>query len=564
MSSFESIATKCPHIEKEWDYSKNKLSPNKIAYGSHKLIWLFCSNCGVSYSKITKDRSKKSIGLCPKCSRLASAKKRNYKNIGLSSSETIRKRKLNNGLSLEDKRPDIAKQWDYKSNYPNTPKDFTCGSHVNVFWLCDKKHSYKQIIKAKVNGEGCPFCQNKKLLSGFNDLKTVRPDIAKYWDYEKNDNLKPEDVVFGSSKIVWWKCNNEHHFKRKIYDMTSNKNKCPICMGKKVLKGYNDFETLRPEMAKEWDYENNNGRIPSEFTCGSGFRAHWKCAKGHKWITSISSRTSDNTQCPECSSELRTSFPEQTILFYVNKYFKNIETRNSYLGKEADIIIEDYKTIVEYDGVYWHKRKKLKDINKNNLFTSKGYKVYRIREYGLEDIPNSYNLFIDKKNNFEEVLIILFKRLGINKPDIDLKRDNHQIYSQYTKMIKRDSLLFKYPELAMDWDYLNNGSLTPDIIRPCSRIRVNWLCHNCGHKWQTYLQSRTRSSSKCPNCTRKNLVRSKAKPRKRILNITTNETFNYIGDVIDKYGGTKKEMYKVLEGRRSKIYDCECKWIPFE
>jgi hypothetical protein len=37
-------------------------------------------------------------------------------------------------------------------------------------------------------------------LKGFNDLQTVRPDIAQDWDYEKNGDVTPSDVVAGTNK----------------------------------------------------------------------------------------------------------------------------------------------------------------------------------------------------------------------------------------------------------------------------------------------------------------------------------------------------------------------------
>ena len=39
----------------------------------------------------------------------------------------------------------------------------------------------------------------------FVSLADERPDLAKEWNYEKNGDLKPEDVSCGSNKKVWWK-----------------------------------------------------------------------------------------------------------------------------------------------------------------------------------------------------------------------------------------------------------------------------------------------------------------------------------------------------------------------
>ena len=43
---------------------------------------------------------------------------------------------------------------------------------------------------------------------------------------------------------------------------------------KKIIKGYNDLEHLKPELMKEWDFEKNNIK-PSEVSCGSNKKAWW-------------------------------------------------------------------------------------------------------------------------------------------------------------------------------------------------------------------------------------------------------------------------------------------------
>ena len=51
-------------------------------------------------------------------------------------------------------------------------------------------------------------------------LAYKHPEIAKEWDSEKNDDMTSEDVTYGSSKIVWWKCKNGHGWEQKIYNRT--------------------------------------------------------------------------------------------------------------------------------------------------------------------------------------------------------------------------------------------------------------------------------------------------------------------------------------------------------
>ena len=60
----------------------------------------------------------------------------------------------------------------------------------------------------------------------------MRPDIAKYWFHEGNEGLMPDEVVAGSGKSVWWKCDNGHIHKAKVVDKTKRlKFGCKYCPG---------------------------------------------------------------------------------------------------------------------------------------------------------------------------------------------------------------------------------------------------------------------------------------------------------------------------------------------
>ena len=50
---------------------------------------------------------------------------------------------------------------------------------------------------------GCPYCANRKVLPGFNDLSTVQPPVAKEWHESLNGALTPEMVTAGNHKKVW-------------------------------------------------------------------------------------------------------------------------------------------------------------------------------------------------------------------------------------------------------------------------------------------------------------------------------------------------------------------------
>ena len=55
------------------------------------------------------------------------------------------------------------------------------------------------------------------------------------------------------------------------------------------------------------------------------------------------------------------------------------------------------------------------------------------------------------------------------------------------------------PDLAAEWDYSKNAGITPQAVTCGSIARVWWICKDCGHKWDSSIISRCKTSG-CPNC----------------------------------------------------------------
>ena len=61
-----------------------------------------------------------------------------------------------------------------------------------------------EIRSRAVRGLGNPIKSGSKVLKDYNDLASLRPDLAAEWNYNKNGNLKPDMVTCGSNAKVWW------------------------------------------------------------------------------------------------------------------------------------------------------------------------------------------------------------------------------------------------------------------------------------------------------------------------------------------------------------------------
>lgn len=95
-----------------------------------------------------------------------------------------------------------------------------------------------------------------------------RTNLLKEWDESRNFPLTPDTVSYGSKKKVWWTCENGHSWQTTVH-VRSEGSGCPYCTGRKVLPGFNDLETLYPDVAAQWDREKNGSLSPRDVSTGS-------------------------------------------------------------------------------------------------------------------------------------------------------------------------------------------------------------------------------------------------------------------------------------------------------
>ena len=394
--------------------------------------------------------------------------------------------------------------WEKNSTLGHIPTTLTVGMARKVWWKCSQGHEWEARISHRQNGAGCPYCSGLRAIKGENDLQTVNPDLAKEWNYEKNEGLTPSDVLPNSNKKVWWKCKNGHEWKVAIYNRSIG-NGCPFCAGQCAVKGVNDLQTLNPILAMEWNYERNIGLNPSDFMPNSNKKVWWKCKKGHEWKAFISNRAK-GVGCPVCSSEATTSFPEYVILYYLKKH--QIEAIQSYNenGYELDIFIPALNIAIEYDGYFWHKNKSKKDLAKNLRCKKDGIILYRIREC-LPNLKDSSIDFIieDTVTDLQDVIKrILYDILEI-QIDVDISRDFTAIENLREHSEKERSLSKTQPLLAQEWNYEKNGDLSPDHVTSSSGKKVWWICKKCGYSWQARVADRSAGNG-CPYCSGKIII----------------------------------------------------------
>lgn len=360
-----SLLERYPEIAAEWHPTKNgDFTPDKFSAKSNDKVWWKCKQCGKEWKTSVGNRAN-GTG-CPICAKCKGGKKHTKFIIG-------------NKGSLRDNFPLIASEWHVEKNAPLLPQDVVSGSTRKVWWKCSKcGHDWLMAINKRASREsGCPNCRNEifaqkyreRLVKKNGSLIDTAPEIAKEWNYEKNNGLLPENITSTSAARIWWKCSLGHEWQATIDSRTRYKTGCPICSGRDVERGVNDLATTHPEIAAEWHPTRNGDLKPCDLKIGSDKIVWWKCSRGHEWKTNIYHR--QETGCPECIKERFTSFPEQAIMYYVSQSFSDV--RNRYILNnevEIDVFIPEFSIAIEYDGSRFHNSKEALDREQKSISIS--------------------------------------------------------------------------------------------------------------------------------------------------------------------------------------------------
>ena len=335
----------------------------------------------------------------------------------------------------------------------------------------------------------------------FVSLAEARPDLAKEWNYEKNGNLRPEDVSCGSSKKVWWKLPYnvpddypvEHlrgkHFdfewEASIGDRTRGVN-CPfLCQNPKTWKGFNDLATTNPSLAGEWDYKLNIGLTPSDVTANSGKNVWWHLQydipndymvenlRGKRvdfrWQAAVSDRNNGNG-CPFLAGKA------------VWPGFNDLRTTNPELAKQ------------------WHPTKN-GELTAVQVTASSNKKIWWLLPY---DVPMEYSIkhLRGKHFDFEWQTTINHRtgNYGTGCPYLNGKA----VWPGF------NDLQTTNPELAKQWHPTKNGELTAVQVTASSNKKVWWLYpyddpktgKHFDFEWEAIVSSRNKGTG-CPFLTGK-------------------------------------------------------------
>ena len=198
--------------------------------------------------------------------------------------------------------PNIANELHPTKNRDFNPFAVRPKSNTKVWWKSCNGHEWQQAIHHRVmHNVGCKECKRIE-----NSLLNNLPDLAKEWHYEKNGNLKPNDVSKSSKLKVWWKCLNDpaHEWEMRIETRVRNKSGCPICNKSSQKKGkLPTLDIYDPILSKQWHPTKNGNLAPAAVTPGMSKKVWWVCPTNneHVWEASICNRVKGRG-CPYCAN----------------------------------------------------------------------------------------------------------------------------------------------------------------------------------------------------------------------------------------------------------------------
>jgi hypothetical protein len=217
LKGYNDFASRCPNLLVEWDYEKNAVSPDSIAYGSDKKVWWKCDK---NHSYPASINNKKAGAKCPFCSG----------------------NKILAGFNdLATTHTALLKEWDYQKN-DTKPTSVSAGSHKKAWWICEKcGNEWQTPIYNRTAGHGCPKCaKTSHILKAMdtnetNKRKKTQKKSHEYFMSElalKNPSIQLISTYMGSREKIKCKCLICNYEWDTISDNLLRGHGCPKCANK--------------------------------------------------------------------------------------------------------------------------------------------------------------------------------------------------------------------------------------------------------------------------------------------------------------------------------------------
>ncbi len=299
----------------------------------------------------------------------------------------------------------------------------------------------------------------------FISLADANPEVASWWHPTKNGNMTPKGVAPRSHKRVWWLYpyddpNTGKHFDfewQATVDHTTDSGRCPFFSNQVIWVGFNDLQTVNPELAREWHPTRNGDLTPLKVAATSCKKVWWQISHfdestGKTFVFEWQSevyRRNDGVQCPYLTNHA------------VWPGFNDLATKCPHLIQE------------------WHPTKN-GNLTPSDFAMKSNKKVW----WAI----NHFDKNTGKTFFFEWEAVISDRAGGDGCPYLS----GHRLYTGFNDLATIN------PKLVKEWDY-NKNKKTPSDYPAMSHEQVWWKC-DLGHSWKARIDRRHGQNAGCPHC----------------------------------------------------------------
>lgn len=445
------LLTLYPEIAKEFDISKNGITPDKISPKDTKVYWWTCANNHPSFLQSVEHRVSRNTN-CPYC--------------------TGRKT-INGKNDLETLYPDIAKEWDYNKNGGVLPRDVSPYTYNAYWWICPKGHSYKKKVIQRTKFHkvvDCPKCI-KAHSTSFPEqalyfyVKKCFPDAINRYK-EPFENGMELDIYIPSLNIgieydgvAFHNTKEQHERELKKY-LQCKKLGIKLVRIKETQTTWNNTADVVHFIKKRMKDEEFSGHIRLIFENLFSFKMH----------------------CFPCADHQEK---------FLNRYYGFPTDFN--VSKDRPEIMEYLLDVEHSFGLEYPDLQKIWDESGNGSLTP----------YMFTSGSNYMATWKCPKcgNTWKATISSIVRRQVKSCRTCSMRENGKTITKVKTK--KYGSLAEKSKELLKQWDFENNVNLSPYDIPLNYSFPVAWKCDKCGYKWSSAPNTRVRKNSiaGCPHCS---------------------------------------------------------------
>jgi very-short-patch-repair endonuclease len=335
---------------KYWHKEKNgDIRPEDITIRTGEKYWFICNNAECGHSFLTSPDKIAGGNWCYYCC--------------VPSNKLCEDMNCAKCLAKTFATHEKAQYWSNKNELPPNRIFKNCNKK---FWFdCICGHNFASMLGSINKGSWCPFCCDiPKQLCDKEDCQRcfnnsfASVEKSQYWNYEKNDKVKPRDVFKNMNKKFYFKCGDcKHDFDASLCNVSSHDRWCPYCSRNKLC---DDNECQRcfegsfasHQKSKMWS-EKNGELTPRQIARCSG-KSYWvkcnDCTHHFQAMISHIVRTDNDKFCPICSSQYMCDDLDCKICF--EKSLASLE-KSKYYNKELNNGLDPRKIFKNYNGKLW-------------------------------------------------------------------------------------------------------------------------------------------------------------------------------------------------------------------